>query len=131
MIDPQPPARGPSRRAAEEEQLLIRAAELIELGWCRNALALDEQGRRVEPWVESARFWSPLGALLCASYERRDEGREVFEVAYAALALATGGQVEQWSSARWRTKRHVLSAFGRARQYLPQARRQVHPGRAD
>jgi hypothetical protein len=50
---------------------------------------------------------------------------EVFEAAYAALALATGGRPEEWNAARWRTQRHVLRAFAHAREYLPEAWRQL------
>jgi hypothetical protein len=65
--------------------------------------------------------WSPLGALLTVWYER-GAGRDAFAAAYTALALATGGRVEEWNSAPWRLKAHVLSAFRRARVYLPAAR---------
>ncbi len=82
----------------------------------------------MEPWSESACSWSPLGALTRVWHERRGVEVEVFEVAYAALALATGGRPEEWNAARWRTKRHVLRAFARARRYLPQAWHQIRPG---
>jgi hypothetical protein len=71
-------------------------------------------GRRVEPWSESARLWSPLGALLRAWYESPSSDVEAFRLAYVALANATGGRLEEWNAARWRTRRHVLSAFRRA-----------------
>lgn len=108
-----------------DEELLVRAAELVARGWCQKALAADEKGRQVEPWCEGACRWSPLGALTRAWYEGRGQGREPFETAYGSLALATGGRLEEWNAAPWRTKRHVLSAFARARAYLPQAREQV------
>jgi hypothetical protein len=107
------------------EQLLAGAAELIARGWCQHALAEDREGRQVEPWSGSACRWSPLGALTRVWHERRGVEVEVFEVAYGALALATGGRPEEWNAARWRTKRHVLRAFARARQCLPQAWRQI------
>jgi hypothetical protein len=107
-----------------ETELLVRAAELIERGWCQQALAEDEQGRQVEPWSETACRWSPLGALTRVWHERRGAELDRFETAYAALALATGGHVEEWNAARWRTKWHVLSAFARAPEYLPEARRE-------
>jgi hypothetical protein len=108
------------------ERLLAEAAELIGSGWCQRALARDQKGREVEPWSESACRWSPLGALTRVWHERRGSELDVFEAAYAALALATGGRPEEWNAARWRSKRHVLRAFDRAREYLPEAWRQLN-----
>lgn len=119
---------GAITRPPSAEQLLAGAADLISRGWCQNALAEDRDGRQVEPWSESACSWSPLGALTRVWHERRGVEVEVFEVAYAALALATGGRPEEWNAARWRTKRHVLRAFARARRYLPEAWHQIRPG---
>lgn len=107
----------------EDLQLLERGAELIARGWCQRALARDRAGRQVEPWSESAESWSPLGALLTAWYESKDPSRDAFEAAYTALALATGGRVEEWNGARWRTQRHVRSAFFRAHGHLADAAR--------
>jgi hypothetical protein len=109
----------------EDMQLLERAAELVAFGWCQRALAYDRDGRQVEPWREDARSWSPLGALLTAWYEDPGAGKDAFEAAYTALALATGGRLEEWNAARWRTRQHVLSAFFRAHEYLPPARRRI------
>lgn len=116
---------GPSPKGVMHEDvgLLERAAELVARGWCQAALARDREGRQVEPWSPSAHSWSPLGALVGAWYEDPDASRVAFEAAYAALARATGGRLEEWNDARWRTRRHVLSAFLRARQHLSIARR--------
>jgi len=122
-VRPQPGVE--RRRLDDDARLLDRAAELLEGGWCRRGLARDHAGRQVEPWSESARSWSLLGALLTAWYDDRTVDREAFESAYVALAIVTGGRVEEWNAARWRTKRHVLSAVARARVSLPIARLQV------
>lgn len=108
----------------DDVTLLIRAEGLVRRGWCRKGLAQDRSGRQVEPWSASAHSWSPLGALLRVWYQRGD-GSDPFRVAYTALALATGGRLEEWNAAPWRTKRHVLDAFTHARDYLPMAWRQV------
>jgi hypothetical protein len=109
----------------DDVQFLDRAAELVTRGWCQKGLARDPDGRQVEPWHESATSWSPLGALSRVWYENWGGAPDTFEVAYLALAFATGGRLEEWNAARWRTKRHVLNAFVRARGYLPAARQQV------
>jgi hypothetical protein len=119
--------RATRRTLSDDDELLVRASELIARGWSRRALAEDRYGRQVEPWSASACRWSPLGALTSVWRERPAVGFDVFETAYAALALATGGRVEEWNGARWRTKSHVLRAFVRARGLLPQARRQLLP----
>jgi hypothetical protein len=115
------------RSLSDDDELLVRASELITRGWSRRVLAEDRYGRQVEPWSTGACRWSPLGALTCVWHERPGVGFDVFETAYAAMALATGGRVEEWNAARWRTKSHVLRAFARARGFLPQARQQLRP----
>jgi hypothetical protein len=111
-----------------DEQIVVRAAELVSRDWCRDALAEDQAGRRVEPWSDSARSWSTLGALINAWAERGAGRFDTLQIAYEAVALATGGRVEEWNAARWRTKWHVLSALARARMFLPQARQRVRAG---
>jgi hypothetical protein len=123
---PKPEATAASEVAALDgpliaEQLLTRAAELVGRGWCQSTLAEDRDGRPVPPWSETASRWSPLGALLAVWHESPGDP-EAFETAYTALALATGGRLEAWNEAPWRTRRHVLSAFARARQNIPEAR---------
>jgi hypothetical protein len=105
-----------------DDQLLVRATELVERGWSRTALAEDREGRQVEPWSEQASRWSPLGALISAWHEGGGGRIEEFDTAVRALSLATGGRTAEWNAVPWRTKWHVLSAFERARQYLPEAR---------
>lgn len=117
--------RSPGDRL-NDEQLLGRAAELVGRGWSQKALAEDRHGRRVEPWSRGAGRWSPLGALIRVWCESGGEGLDVLETAYTSLSLATGGRLEEWNAAPWRTQWHVLSAFARAREFLPEARRQVH-----
>jgi hypothetical protein len=116
---------------AEARRLLDEAASLIGRGWCQGALAVDGDDRRVEPWSESARRWSPLGALLRAWYARPSPDAEPFRLAYTALANATGGRLEDWNAARWRARRHVLSAFGRARLDVPASRPGVEAASGD
>jgi hypothetical protein len=113
-------ARDPQRTSRGEGlRLLDESASLVARGWCQGVLAVDDDGRRVEPWSRSARRWSPLGALLRTWYESPNADADAFRIAYAALAGATGGRLEEWNAARWRTRRHVLNAFGRARIYVP------------
>jgi hypothetical protein len=114
----------PTAELLEAERLLTRAAAVIESGWSQKELAEDRHGHAVEPWSEDACRWSPLGALIKVAREDGG-GADVFQLAHAALALATGGRLGEWNAAPWRTKWHVRSAFARARRYLPEAREQL------
>jgi len=117
-------APGDVEKRREAVRLLERAAGLIGDGWCQGCLARDEHGRRVEPWSGRADRWSALGALAAAWFESRGTF-EGFLSAHRSLSVATGGHLEEWNDRRWRTKRHVLSAFGRARAWLPESQRHV------
>jgi len=108
----------------DDEQLLVRAHALVERGWSRTAIAVDGEGREVEPWSSAARSWSALGALERAWAERSTGDVDAFATAYRALAMATGGRVSEWNAARWRTKQHVSRAFTHALEFLPEARNQ-------
>jgi hypothetical protein len=111
------------------EELLAEAVERVAGGWCRRSLAEDPRGQPVEPWAESACRWSPLAALLAVWVDARREDGDSFEVAYAGLGLATGGHLEEWNAAPWRTRRHVLSAFTRAGENVRAARENVRARR--
>lgn len=106
----------PARRLTDAE-LLARATELIERGWSQDALARNDDGRIVEPWDETASRWSLLGALLAAWYPS-GTGADSLRRICTAAALATGGRLEEWNAAPWRTTRHVRSALTRARDSL-------------
>lgn len=117
--------RSPRDRLTDEE-LLRRAARLVVVGWCQKGLAADRYGHQVEPWSEGACRWSPLGALAAVWFENGGVGFPAFVAAYTALALATGGRLEEWNASPWRTKWHVQRAFARAQSFLPEARAQLH-----
>lgn len=119
------PARPLAKRRLTDEELLARAAELVARGWSPAATAEDRLGRPVGPSSEGACRWSPVGAMQRAWSEGGGGPLEVFETVYLALTLATGGRLEEWNAAPWRTKWHVLRAFERARRNLPQAREQL------
>jgi hypothetical protein len=117
--------RRPLEKLPEDEQLLVRAAELVARGWCQKAPAADWRRRPVDPRSPTACSWSPLGALTRVWSERSGAEPDVFRTAWTAFALATGGRPKDWNAAQWRTRAHVLRAFERARRSLPQAREQI------
>jgi hypothetical protein len=115
-------ARRPPANVGDGEEVLREAARLIARGWCRRGLAEDRHGRKVEPWSNEAVAWSPLGALTRILYESRGRRFAAFDAAYWSLATATGGRLEDWNTARWRTQWHVVNAFERARSRLRELR---------
>ena len=55
--------------SAMHEKLLLRAAELIELGWTRGTAARDIEGQKVRSTAPQATAWCVVGAMDRALYE--------------------------------------------------------------
>lgn len=53
----------------QDWQVLVRARELVERGWCRRPLATDTEGAPCHPNATGAVAWSTHGALMRAAYE--------------------------------------------------------------
>ncbi len=49
------------------EAVVERAAQLIEKGWCRGALARDGEGNKVGVYSDDAVAYCVVGALMCAT----------------------------------------------------------------
>ena len=54
---------------AMHEKLLVRAAELVELGWTRGTAARDTKGQKVRSTSPQATAWCVVGAVDRALYE--------------------------------------------------------------
>jgi hypothetical protein len=54
---------------AMHEKLLLRAAELVELGWTRGTAARDIEGQKVRSTAPQATAWCVVGAVDRALYE--------------------------------------------------------------
>ena len=54
---------------AMHEKLLLRAAELVELGWTRGTAARDADGQKVRSTAPQATRWCVVGAVDRALYE--------------------------------------------------------------
>lgn len=48
--------------------VLYRAKQLLEIGWCDGALAVDKDGHDVEPWSEKAVKWCEVGAVKAVTH---------------------------------------------------------------
>ena len=51
------------------EKVWEKAAELVEFGWCKEALAMDALDNEVDPGSEDAVRWCAMGALTCVCEE--------------------------------------------------------------
>jgi hypothetical protein len=51
------------------QKILLRAAELVELGWTRGTAARDAEGRKVRSTSAQANSWCVVGAVDRALYE--------------------------------------------------------------
>ncbi len=54
---------------AMHQKLLLRAAELVELGWTRGTAARDAEGQKVRSTAPQATAWCVVGAVDRALYE--------------------------------------------------------------
>lgn len=60
------------------EKILLRAAELVAMGWTRMTAARDAQGQRVRSTAPQATAWCVVGAIDRALYELL--GVDVYEL---------------------------------------------------
>jgi hypothetical protein len=54
---------------AMHEKILLRAAELVAMGWTRETAARDANGQKVRSTVPQATAWCVVGAVDLALYE--------------------------------------------------------------
>lgn len=95
----------------ETTELLIRAREFIERGWCRGALARDTTGIAVNPISNRAVAWCPNGALVAAGVSRETY---LIDAAIRRLTDAMGGYCIADFDDHQKTVGPVLAAFDRA-----------------
>lgn len=57
----------------EAKRILLRAAKLVDRGWCQNAPALNAAGESVNPLYVGARAWCLTGAVERAYVEHHHE----------------------------------------------------------
>ena len=55
---------------AMHEKLLLRAAELVAMGWTRGTAARDASGQKVRSTAPQATAWCVVGAVDRALYEQ-------------------------------------------------------------
>lgn len=56
-------------QTAMHQKVLLRAAELVELGWTRGTAARDASGQKARSTAPSATAWCVVGAMDRALYE--------------------------------------------------------------
>lgn len=88
----------------------MKAYELIERGWCREALARDTSGKHVGTNSKSACAWCAVGAI-----DRVYNTSPEFEAALAKLAAEIGTEeIGAWNDEPGRTASDVIEAMRRA-----------------
>lgn len=70
---------------AEATKVLLRAAEILEQGWCKGNLACTKEGLSVETFSEKAEQWCLLGSFFAAMQQ----------LGYADVANDWTGDVRQ------------------------------------
>lgn len=91
-------------------EVLLKAAELVERGWCQGHYALDDHGNPalVE---DDACYFCAEGAIIAAM--RNDHGRDFMETV-RALGRAIGvhnSKIIPWNDAPGRTQAEVVAAL--------------------
>jgi hypothetical protein len=100
-------------------ELLLRARELVGLGWTQDADARAADGNAVDPWEERAVSWSLLGAIVAALEERSTNGRDL-PLEHLALALGAlepfvdDDSLAHWNDAGSRTQDAVAAVLSAA-----------------
>ena len=76
--------------------ILDRAADYVDRGWCQMALARDAEGNEREPHDDNAVRWCATGALYAAQGRARDYDAEY--AARSALSAVLGDRgVTSWN----------------------------------
>jgi hypothetical protein len=111
--------------AAQLAQVLIRAAALVEAGWCQEHEAVDATGHAVSPLSPSAVRWSQMGAIHRATVDQlgQDLGPAIFfEVVRMARQAVVGSigtpSLTRWNSAPGRTVFEVAETLRRVAAQL-------------
>ena len=67
-------------------EVLAKAADLIDSGWCQGSLARDEKGWWVAPTSPNAVEWCVVGAVQAAAGQYGVETKEALDALRAHLA---------------------------------------------
>lgn len=101
------------------EEVLRRAARLVERGWVQDEFARDERGNVVNPESPAACEWCAMGALMRAAAEDAapDEAR------VSCLPYLPSGLV-RWNDAEGRTQADAVEMFTEAAKWAAKDRAQ-------
>jgi len=109
----------PRRFELDGQQILVRARELVALGWSQGSDARNARGAPVPPWSTEAVGWSLLGALVAAVDLPAEPGAVALRPLRRALA-ALAEVIEEplltsWNDEPGRTQEYVLWTLDAAR----------------
>jgi hypothetical protein len=91
-------------------EVLKRAKERIERGWCRGQFAVNAHNEPVSELSQEACRWCTSGAFyaVCNDMDERNMARDVFR------KVIDDENITRWNDSPGRTKREVLAAFDKA-----------------
>ena len=96
----------------DDATILVRAAEIVEKGWCQGATARDAKGVSVATDDPRATRWCLIGAIAKAEYELKGW---VKVGGHTACEQACGGSgLTSFNDAPGRTAAQVAAALRRA-----------------
>lgn len=97
-------------------EVLLKAAVLVERGWCRGEMARDARGNKVSPISDAAVCWCALGAAKSAADGRIHPYTHARDALHAHLfSQPDSGDgpdpVTVWNDAPDRTQAEVVAAL--------------------
>lgn len=97
---------------SELADVLNRAGDLVEEGWCRLHLAENEVGLATNHYSPEAVRFCPVGAVDVATFGTSLAfHREALEALAASVGLPGIGEIAPWNDDPARTQAEVVAAF--------------------
>ena len=111
------------RSAFLARDLLIKARQRVEAGWCQGTAARGPSGKSVLPDDPAATSWSASGAIIAAVCTDPTIGAEAlrqapFALAMNALSTVVDAGPQSWNDKPDRAQSEVVAALTAALQHL-------------
>ena len=105
-------------------EILEGAIETIKSGWTQGQLAVDSDGKEVDPTSSAAVQWCILGSLRKAAQIDGDTWKDIaasskyfpaWAQAKETLYNILGGPLSDWNDEEYRTREDILQLLEKAR----------------
>lgn len=101
----------------EVKDVLNRAADLVEKGWCQGDYAQDDRGDISSPWLGAAKCWCAVGAIIAASGEPDSDAADRTSGCYAIDCESVAHDVRKWCLERGKDKLMRICLAGYAGEH--------------